>query len=160
MVDETFTATAFGKQTGLHRNTVLNWIRSGKLRALKNASNQWEIPASEVDRIQRRIIQREAEFEEAKAAFQSLDERWMRGMVDRMTELLITAQRYRMEMWGWKQEEDPIKRQEIFHRVLKVSFPDLLDKAAKASRWHDFAEFGPEMFKDVMAHMAREKATP
>lgn len=160
MESQTFTAKAFGNQVGMHRNTVLNWIKAGKIRARKNASNQWEIPASEVDRIQRRIIQREEEFEEARAAFQSLDERWMRGLVERMTELLIAAQRYRMDMWEWKQEEDPARQQEILNRVLDGSFPKLLDTAATAKRWHDFAELGTELFKDVVSRWAHEEAVP
>jgi transposase-like protein len=151
MENQTFTATGFSQEIGIHPNTVFKWIRSGKLQAHKNASNKWEIPASEVDRIKRQIIQKEVGSEEARAAFRSLEVRWRQGLVDRMTELLIAAQRYRMGMWEWKQEEDPIQRKEVLDRVLRVSFPDLLDKAENAKRWRDFSELGSKMFKDVTA---------
>ena len=111
MENQIFTATGFSQEIGVHPNTVIKWIRSGKLRARKNASNQWEIPASEVDRIKRQIIQKEVGSEEAKAAFRNLEVRWRQGLVERMMELLVAAERYRMDMWGWKQEEDPVQQQ-------------------------------------------------
>ncbi len=159
MEDQTFSATGFGQEIGVHPNTVLRWIRSGRLLAHKNASNQWEIPATEMDRIRRQIIEEEVGFEVAKAAARSVDVRWRRGLVDRMTELLIAAQRYRMDMWKWRQEEDPAQQERILDRVLKVSFPDLLKKAERAKQWHDFEELGAEMFKDVHARMAQNKET-
>jgi hypothetical protein len=159
MENQTFTAAGFSQEVGVHQNTVLRWIRSGKLLAHKNESNQWEIPAGEVDRIKRQIIGKEVGLEVAKAASRSLELRWRRGLVDKMTELLIAAQRYRMDMWEWRQEEDPIQQQEILDRVLSRSFPDLLNKAAKAKQWHDFEQLGAEMFKDVRARAAQDKET-
>ena len=146
---QTFTAAGFSQEIGVHPNTVLKWIHSGKVRAQKNASNRWEIPASEVDRMKGQIIRDEV----GKAAFRSLEVRWRQGLVDRMTDLLIAAQRYRMDMWEWTQEEDPIQQQKILDRVLRVSFPDLLKQAAKAERWHDLAELATEMSKDVEARL-------
>jgi hypothetical protein len=160
MENQTFTATDFSQEIGVHLTTVLRWIRSGKLHAEKNASNQWEIPAGEVDRIKRQAMEREVGLEVVKAASRSLGMRWRRGLVERMTELLIAAQRYRMDMWEWRQEEDPIQQQEILNRVMRKSFPDLLDKAAKAKQWHDFEELGTEMFKDVEARTARDEEAP
>ncbi len=157
MEDQTFTATGFSQELGVHVNTVLRWIRSGKLHAKKSASNHWEIPAGEVDRIKRQIIGGEAGLEAAEAAFRSLEVRWRQELVERMTELLIAAQRYRMDMWEWKQEEDPIQQQEILSRVMRKSFPDLLDKAANAKQWRDFQELGTGMFKDVQARTARNR---
>lgn len=40
----------FKKIFGLHRNTVINWIRTGKIKA-QNINNHWYIPVSEVERI-------------------------------------------------------------------------------------------------------------
>jgi hypothetical protein len=145
MVIQNFTAKGFSQEVGVHPNTVLKWIHSGKVRAQKNASNRWEIPATEVDRIKGQIIQDET----GKAAFRNLEVRWRQGLVDRMTDLLIAAERYRMELWEWKQEEDPTQQQKILDRVLTVSFPDLLKQAARAERWHDLAELATEIFKDV-----------
>ena len=153
---QTLTATGFSQKIGVHPNTVLKWIHSGKVRAKKNASNRWEIPASEVDRMKGQIIQDEI----GKAAFRSLEVRWRQGLVDRMMDLLIAAQRYRMDMWEWKQEEDPIQQQKILDRVLRVSFPDLLKQAAKAERWHDLADLATEIFKDVEARQDHNRATP
>jgi len=149
MDKRTLTATDFSQEIGVHPNTVLRWIRAGKLKAQKNASNQWEIPAGEVDRIKRQIIEEEVGLEVAEAASRSLKTRWQRGLVERMRELLIAAQRYRMTMWEWKQEEDPTKQQEILKRIMRKPFPDLLNKAAEAKRWLDFEELGTEMFKDL-----------
>lgn len=160
MEDQTFTATGFSQELGVHVNTVLRWIRSGKLHAQKDASNQWEIPAGEVDRIKRQIIASEVGLEVAEVAFRSLEMRWRRGLVERMTELLLAAQRYRSAMWEWKQEEDPIQQEEILSRIMRKSFPDLLNQAAKAKQWRDFQELGTGMFKDVQARTARKKETP
>jgi hypothetical protein len=153
---QTFTTVGFSQEIGVHLNTVLKWIHSGKVRAQKNASNRWEIPATEVDRMKGQIIQEKV----GKAAFRSLEVRWRHGLVDRMTDLLIAAQRYRMDMWEWKQEEDPIQQQKILDRVLRVSFPELLKQSAEAERWHDLAELATEIFKDVEARLDRNKATP
>jgi len=153
---KTFTATGFSQEIGVHSNTVLKWIHSGKVKARKNASNRWEIPAGEVDRVKSQIIHDEV----GKAAFRSMEMRWRQGLVDRMTDLLIAAQRYRMDMWEWKQEEDPIQQQKILDRVLRVSFPDLLKEAAEAQRWHDLAELATETFKDLASRLDRKKATP
>ena len=141
----TFSATGFSQEIGVHPSTVLKWIHSGRVKAQKNDSNRWEIPASEVDRMKGQMIQDEV----GKAAFRSLEVRWRQGLVHRMTDLLIAAQRYRMDMWEWKQEEDPVKQQKILDRVLRVSFPDLLKQAARAERWHDLAELATEMLKDL-----------
>lgn len=149
MANQTITAAGFSQEIGVHTSTVLKWIRSGRLRAKKNASNQWEIPVSELDRMKSQIEQEEVGSEEAKAAYRTLEVRWRQGLVDRMREVLLAAQRYRMDMWEWKQEEDPIQQQELFNRVMRVSFPDLLNIAADAKRWHDFGDVGAEMFKDV-----------
>jgi hypothetical protein len=151
MGNQTFSAAGFSQEIGVHSSTVLKWIRSGKLQAMKNESNQWEIPASELDRMKRQLARGGAGSEEAKAASRTLEVRWRQGLVDRMTELLIAAQRYRFDMWKWKQEEDPAKQQRILDRVLKVSFPGLLDTAENARRWHDFGQLSKEMFKDVKA---------
>ncbi len=159
MEDQTFTATGFSQELGVHPDTVRRWIRSGRLHAKKNASNQWEIPAREVDRLKSQIIGREP-FEVEEAAFRSLEARWWRGFVDSITELLIAAQRYRTDMWEWKQETDPNRQDEIFSSVMKGSLPDLLNKAAKAKQWRDFEELGREMFEDVEARMAWKDETP
>jgi len=160
MENRTFTAADFSQKIGVHPSTVLRWIRSGKLHAQKNASNQWEIPAGEVDRMKGRIIDKEAGSEVAKAAIRSLEGRWRRGLVERMMELLVAAGRYRMDMWEWKQEEDPIQQQKILKRVMRKSLPDLLNKAATAKEWHGFKALSTEMFKDVQARPARKKETP
>jgi hypothetical protein len=160
MENQTLTATEFSQEIGVHPNTVLRWIRSGKLDARKDASNHWEIPAREVDRMKRQIIEKEVESEVAKAAVRSLEVRWRRGLVERMTELLMAAQQYRKDMWEWKQEEDPIQQQEILKRVIRRSFPDLLDKAAEAKQWYDFEELGTEMIKDLQSLTDRDEETP
>lgn len=159
MENETFTATGFSQEVGVHPNTVLRWIHSGKLNAEKNASNQWEIPAAEVNRIKRQLIGKEVGFKVAKVAFRNLEMRWRRGLVERMTELLIAAQRYRTDMWEWKQEKDPIQQQEILDRVMRKSFPELLNKAENAKQWRDFEELGTEMLRDVEARAARDIET-
>ena len=157
---QTLTTTDFSQEIGVHVTTVLRWIRSGKLHAEKNASNHWEIPAEEVDRIKRQIIEEEVGLEVAEAASRSLEMRWRRGLVERMTELLIAAQRYRMDMWEWRQEKDPTQQEEILKRVMRRSFPDLLDTAARAKQWHEFEELGTEMFREVEARTARNEETP
>jgi hypothetical protein len=98
--------------------------------------------------------------EVGKAAFRRLEVRWRQGLVDRMTDLLIAAERYRMDMWQWKQEENPIQQQKILDRVLRISFPDLLREAARAERWRDISELATEMTEDLEGRLDRNKATP
>lgn len=45
-------AREVSERLGVHYQTVRNWIASDKIRASKGAAGEWEIPVSEMERIE------------------------------------------------------------------------------------------------------------
>ena len=50
MIEKHYTVTHICNTLRLHRNTVINWIHAGKLRAVR-IGRDWRIPESEIARI-------------------------------------------------------------------------------------------------------------